>query len=210
MGVFYCRLTGAAGSPYNPGKGGSAMDFENLFKATFSQFVKRIVRLILFSLVGCLLCLTIVLIPTVMGGLVRGMLRYIREGIEPEFDELWRFDDFVQILLLMVVGGLAIAIGLILLIVPGVVLMVWWMYALFFVVDRKLTFSQAMGASKNLVTESGFWNHFVVLLIMTVLNSLGSGLAGLGTLIAAPFGLLLVTNAYLSSTGEASPPAASA
>jgi hypothetical protein len=186
------------------------MDFENLFRATFSQFVKSIVRLILFSLVGCLLCLTIVLIPTVMGGLVRGMLRYIREGIEPEFDELWRFDDFVQILLLLVIGGIAIAIGLMLLIVPGVVLMVWWMYALFFIVDRKLTFSQAMGASKNLVSDSGFWNHFVVLLIMTVLNSLGSGLAGLGTLIAAPFGLLLVTNAYLSSTGEASSPAAPA
>jgi hypothetical protein len=186
------------------------MDFESLFKATFDQFVKKIVRLILFSLVGCLLCLTIVLIPTVMGGLVRGVLRYVREGSEPEFDELWRFDDFLQILLLLVLGGIAIAVGLMLLIIPGVVLMVWWMYALYFIVDRKLTFGQAMAASKHLVTESGVWNHFVVLLIMTVLNSLGSGLAGLGTLLAAPFGLLLVTNAYLASTGEAaamSPPA---
>jgi len=64
-----------------------------------------------------------------------------------------------------------------------------------------MTFSQAMGASKRLVTESGFWNHVVVLLVMTVLNSLGSGLAGLGTLLTAPFGLVLVTNAYLSSAG---------
>ena len=178
------------------------MDFENLFKATFNRFVKGIVRLILFSLVGCLLCLTVVLIPTVMGGLVRGTLRYVREGVEPEFDELWCFDDYAQILLLIVLGGIAIAIGLMLLIIPGLVLMVWWMYALFFIVDRKLTFSQAMTASKQLVTGSGFWNHFVVLLVMTVLNSLGSGLGGLGTLITVPFGLLLMTNAYLLSTGE--------
>jgi len=176
------------------------MDVENLFKATFDQFVKRIVRLILFNLVGCLLCFTIVLIPTVMNGLIRGMLRYVREGIEPEFAELWSFDDYLQTLLLMVLGGIAIGIGLVLLIVPGVVLMIWWMYALFFIVDKKMTFTEAMGESKHLVTETGFWNHFVVLLIITVLNSLGSGLAGLGTLITAPFGFLLLSNLYLIST----------
>lgn len=178
------------------------MEFERLFKVTFDQFVKRIVKLILFNLVGCLLCFTVVLIPTVLGGWTRGMLRYVREGIEPEFDELWRFDGFLQILLLLVLGGIAVGLGLMLLIIPGVVLMVWWMYALFFIVDRKMPFAQAMGASKQLVTGSGFWNHFVVLLIMAVLNSLGSGLAGLGTLVTAPFGLLLVTNAYLVSNKD--------
>lgn len=182
------------------------MDFESLFKTTLSQFVKRIVRLILFTLVGCLLCCTIVLIPTVMGGLTRGTLRYVREGVEPEFAELWSFDDFLQTLLLMLLGGIAIAVGLLLLIIPGLVLMVWWMYALFFVVDRKMTFGEAMGASKQLVTGSGFWNHFVVLLIMTVLNSLGSGLAGLGTLITVPFGMLLMANTYvLSAKVDAAP-----
>jgi multisubunit Na+/H+ antiporter MnhG subunit len=41
---------------------------------------------------------------------------------------------------------------------------------------------------------------------MAVLNSLGSGLAGLGTLLTAPFGLVLLTNAYLSSTRENTAP----
>ncbi len=177
------------------------MNFESLFKTAFSQFVKGIVKLILFTLLGCLLCFTIVLIPTVMGGLARGILRYVREGIEPEFNELWRFDDYVQILLLIVLGGIAIAIGLALLIVPGVVLMVWWMYALFFLVDQKMAFTEALGASKQMVSRSGFWNHLVVLLITAVLNSLGGGLGGLGTLITAPFGLLLMTNAYLLGAG---------
>ncbi len=176
------------------------MDFESLLKTAFNQFVKRLVKLILFNLVGGLLCLTIVLIPTVAAGLTRGMIRYVRDGIEPEFDELWRFDGYLQTLLLLVLGGIAISIGLALLIVPGVVLAVWWMYALFFIVDRKLTFAEAMGASRALVTRSGFWNHFVVLLIMALLNSLGSGAAGLGTLVTAPFGLLLMTNVYLLTT----------
>jgi hypothetical protein len=179
------------------------MDFNRLFKVSFDQFVKGIVKLILFGLVGCLLCFTIVLIPTVMRGFTRGMLRYVREGIEPQFDELWSFEDFLQTLLLLVLGGIAVCIGLALLVIPGVVLMVWWMYALFFMVDRKLTFSEAMAASKRLVTTGGFWDHFVVLLVMTVLNSLGTGLAGVGTLITAPFGLVLLTNAYLLSTSGA-------
>ncbi len=178
------------------------MDFEKLFKAAWGQFVKGIVRLILFNLVGCLLCLTVILIPTVTSGLIRGMLRYLRDGTEPEFDQLWKFDGYLQILLLLVVGGIAISIGLVLLIVPGVVLMVWWLYALFFIVDRKMTFSQAMGASKRAVTAGGFGNHFVLLLLMAVLNSLGGGAGGLGTLLTAPFGLLLLTNVYLLATRE--------
>lgn len=182
------------------------MDFENLLKTTFDQFVKRIVKLILFSLVGGLLCLTIVLIPTVAAGLTRGMVRYVRDGIEPELDELWRFDGYLQTLLLLVIGGVGISIGLALLIVPGVVLMVWWLYALFFVVDRKMTFVQAMGASRELVTRSGFWNHFVVLLIMIVLNSVGGGMAGLGMLLTAPFGLLLATNVFLGAAQQAASP----
>jgi hypothetical protein len=180
----------------------TAMDFERLFRAAFDQFVKRIVKLILFNLVGCLLCFTIVLIPTVMGGLARGMLRYVRDGVEPQLDELWRFDHYIQLLLLLVVGGIAVAIGLMLLVVPGVVLMVWWMYALYFIVDRDMTFLEAMAASKRTVSATGFWNHFVVLLIVGVLNSLGGGIAGLGTLLTAPYGLLLVTNSYLVSTRE--------
>lgn len=180
------------------------MDFESLFKASFAQFVRRIAKLILFNLVGCLLCFTIVLIPTVLGGLTRGLLRYVRDGVDPELDELWRFDDYLQILLLLLLGGLAVAVGLVLLVVPGVVLMVWWMYALVFVVDRRLSFAEAMGESKRMVTASGFWNHLVVLLVLAALNSLGSA-ACLGTLLTAPFGLLLVTNTYLLATGERGP-----
>lgn len=176
------------------------MDFERLFRAAFDQFVKRIVKLILFNLVGCLLCFTIVLIPTVMGGLARGMLRYVRDGVEPQLDELWRFDHYAQLLLLLIVGAIAVAVGLMLLVVPGVVLMVWWMYALYFVVDRDMTFLEAMAASKQTVTATGFWNHFVVLLVMVVLNSLGGGIAGLGTLLTAPYALLLATNSFLAST----------
>jgi uncharacterized membrane protein len=178
------------------------MDFEKLIKTSFDQFLKNIVKLILFVLVGGLLSCTIILIPTVAGGLVRGILKLCREGTEPEFSELWNFDGYLQILLLMIIGGIAVFIGLILLIIPGIVLMVWWMYSIYFIVDANMGFSEAMSASKRVVTESGFWNNLGIMLIMTILNSIGSSLAGLGTLVTAPFGLVLLANAYLTVSSQ--------
>ena len=184
-------------------------DFEKLFKASWEQFLKFIVKLILFVLVGVLLSLTIILIPTVAGGFTRASLALIREGKEPDFAELWNFDNYLQILLLMIIAGIAVAVGFMLLIVPGVILATWWMYSLYFIVDRNMSFTEAMSASKAAVSASGFFNNLAVLLIVSILNSIGSSLAGLGSLVTLPFGLLLMTNAYLEISGAAAPAAAS-
>jgi len=56
------------------------MDFARLLKDCWEPFLKEIVNLILFTLVGFVLCLTLVLIPTVAGGWTRGVLAYVRDG----------------------------------------------------------------------------------------------------------------------------------
>ena len=71
------------------------MDFAGLLQEAWQKFVTEIVQLVLFTLLGSVLCLTIVLIPTVAGGWFRGILGYIRHGDEPSFEELWNFDDFL-------------------------------------------------------------------------------------------------------------------
>jgi len=173
------------------------MDFGELLKTTWDMYMKGIVRLVLFTVLGAVLCMTVVLIPAVMGGWTRGFLSYVREGKEPAFEELWNFDRFWQILLVLLIGGTLIAIGYMLLIIPGLLLNVIWMYALFFLIDRReMGFWDAMTASKDMVTASGFANHFLILLIVAVLNSIGSAFSGLGTLLTAPFGFLLMALVY--------------
>ncbi len=177
------------------------MDFGKLLKTCWEPFLKEIVNLILFGLVGMVLCLTIVLIPTVAGGWTRGFLGYVREGKRPDFNLLWNFDGYLQILLLMIVEGILISLGFMLLVIPGVILSVWWLYALFFLVDRNLGFWEAMSASRDAVSRTGFFNHFVVFLIVCVLNALGSALSGLGTLVTLPFTLVLLSQVYSDVSG---------
>jgi hypothetical protein len=177
------------------------MDFGVLLKTTWDRFIGEIVRLVLFTLVGAVLCITIVLIPTVSAGWLRGILGYVREDRIPEFEELWNFDDYLQTLLLLVVGGVLVSIGYMLLIIPGVILNVWWFYSLFFVVDKQMRFDDAMRASKNAVSGTGFFNHFVVVLIIAVLGTLGGAFSGLGMLLTTPFSLILMTLAYVEIAG---------
>jgi len=182
------------------------MDFTKLLKECWDSFLKEIINLILFTLVGVILCLTLVLIPTVAGGWTRGLLGYVRDGKRPDFNLLWSFDGYLQILLLILVQGLLVSLGFMLLVVPGVILSVWWLYALYFLVDRDLGFWEAMSASREAVSRTGFFNHFVIFLIVIVLNALGSVLSGLGNLVTLPFTLVLLSRAYADLPGpEASP-----
>lgn len=178
------------------------MDFEKLLKDSWELMLKEIVPLILFGLLGAVLCMTVILIPTVVAGFARGFLGFLRTGKAPEFSELWNFEDFVQVLLLCVVAGTLISIGYMLLVVPGVFLNVWWLYALFFLVDKKMGFWAAMTASKDGVGKAGFVQHLIVFLILGVLNSIGSSLAGLGALVTMPFSMILLGLCYQEMIGE--------
>jgi hypothetical protein len=178
------------------------MDFGKLLKATWELFVQEIVHLILFFLVGVLLCCTLVLIPTVSGGWARGFLAYVREKKRPDLSELWNFEGYLQILLLLLVGGLLTSIGYMLLIIPGVVLSVWWLYGIFFLVDRKLDFWESLKASREAVSRSGFLNHLALLVIVVVLSALGGTLSGLGALVTTPFAFILLALAYLEVAGQ--------
>jgi hypothetical protein len=79
---------------------------------------------------------------------------------------------------------------------------VWWLYAIFFLVDRKLGFWEAMSASREAVGRTGFLNHLGIVAIFVILNSLGGALSGLGTLLTTPFTFILLTLAYLQVAGS--------
>lgn len=178
------------------------MDFSGMLQEAWEKFVAEIVALVIFTLLGSLLCLTLVLIPTVAGGWSRGILGYVRHGDMPSFEELWSFDDYLPIALLLLLGGIGISIGTMLLFVPGVILSVWWLYSLFFLVDRQMGVIEAFGASKAAVSESGFVNHLVVFGIVSVLGLLGGSLSGLGTFFTTPFAIILLAISYLDLPGS--------
>jgi len=83
----------------------------------------------------------------------------VRDGRKPEFSDLWtHWDKFIPIVLLMIVMGILVSIGYALLIIPGVYLTVIWSYSLFYLVDQDKGYWEAMRASHEAVTQSGFGN----------------------------------------------------
>jgi hypothetical protein len=178
------------------------VDYAGLFQESWEKFAAEIVQLVLFTLVGWLLCFTIVLIPTVFGGWLRGILAYVRDGTPPSFEELWDFDDYLPIALMILLGISGIIVGYMLLLIPGVILSVWWLYAMYFLLDRDLGVIEAFGASKEAVSSDGFRGHLVIFLFLSVLHTAADlALPGIGRLFTTPFTVILVSLAYLDLTG---------
>jgi uncharacterized membrane protein len=102
---------------------------------------------------------------------------------------------FLQLVLFGVVSSVLITIGLILLIVPGIYLIVSYLFALMFIMDRGLDFWPAMETSRRAV-QTRWFNFFLLLLLLALLNIGGLLLLGVGLLVTVPLTHCIVTAAY--------------
>jgi len=115
-----------------------------------------------------------------------------------------------------ILGGLGIALGFLLLIVPGLVLLTWWALISPVVVLERKSVGEAFGRSRELVRGNG-WTVFGVMLITTILSMVATGILSallsflprfleqwLGGTIAgavvAPFAAIAVTLMYFQLT----------
>ena len=172
------------------------MDFAALLKSSWDHFMKDIVNLVLFTLLGAVLCMTFILIPSVVRGWFVEILAYVRNERSPSFEALWCFDDYIKITLLLVIGGGLISLGYMLFIVPGIILSVIWMYSVYYIVDQDMGFVEALSASKDAVMDTGFLTHVVVFLVLGVLSTLGTSLGIIGWFFTTPFSLVMLTVIY--------------
>lgn len=173
------------------------MDFTSLLKSSWDHFMKDIVNLALFTLLGTVLCLTIILIPSVTRGWFVEILAFVRNERSPSFEALWCFDDYITVSLLILIGGGLVFLGYMLFVIPGILLSVLWMYSLYYIVDQDMGFVDAMSASKQAVMDTGFLTHLVVFLVLGVLSTLGgTATGGIGYFFTTPFSLILLTVIY--------------
>ena len=62
----------------------------------------------------------------------------------------------------------------------AVYLAVVWMFPLLLIYDKKLSIEQALKESRRIVTENNFWMHFLLLILIILISSLGSIMGGMG------------------------------
>lgn len=107
-----------------------------------------------------------------LGGYLLMMILVLREGRKPEFNDLFagfaRFGQLFPFIFLSVL----IVVGFIFMVVPGIVMMTWWIYVLMLMTDKEMPLGRAMTVSRLKVTETGFFMHLVFAFMITLVPTL--------------------------------------
>jgi hypothetical protein len=205
----HCHQPLAAASPAIPGgivrPGKYLLDGWELFKLNPGGFIG-------FALVFWVLQSVLLLFPR-LGGLtslvISGPLyagfyivsAKLLQRQSPTFQDFFTgFQLFLPLLLLTVISALLIGLGFVLLILPGIFLMVCYLFAAMLVIDRRLDFWPAMELSRRTV-QSQWFGFFIFLLLLMLLNLGGALLLGFGLLVSVPVSAAAVTVAYADIFG---------
>lgn len=114
---------------------------------------------------------------------------------------LWHPRPFWKYLGTYLLVVLAVAVGLVLLIVPGIILGLMFMFAFFSVIERELGPIEALSES-NRITRGHKWPLFGLVLLLIGINLLGVLALGVGLLVSIPVSTLAFVHAYRVLGGE--------
>jgi hypothetical protein len=107
--------------------------------------------------------------------------------------------QFFMLIIVGIVAGLIIAVGFILLIIPGIYFLIRLAFASTAYVDRNGGVKESLEYSWHLVKGKIFWTVFLVLIIEIALMVFGA-ITIIGWLITYPLALLLMTHLYRALT----------
>jgi hypothetical protein len=119
----------------------------------------------------------------------------------PVFQDFFTgFQLFLPLVLLSVVSGLLTILGFILLVLPGIFLMVCYLFASMLVIDQRLDFWPAMELSRRTV-QTQWFGFFIFFLLIMLINLGGALLLGVGLLVSLPVSACAVAAAYADIFG---------
>lgn len=124
------------------------------------------------------------------------------EGVD--YSALWHPTPYWKFFATSILTSLAVTLGLFLLIVPGLIAMVLFMFSTFLVIDRALGPFEAMKASMEL-TKGNRWPLFGFIVLTALIIFLGVLALGVGLLVAVPIVLLATAYAYRLLSGGPGP-----
>jgi uncharacterized membrane protein len=124
-----------------------------------------------------------------------------------DLTQLWRPHPFWKFVGASILVGLLIIVGFILLIVPGIVLALMYMFTTFIVIDRGLGPIDAMKES-NSITRGHKWPLLGLVCILALINIAGAIALLVGLLVTVPVTSLAFTHAYRVLQAHAGTPRA--
>jgi hypothetical protein len=154
-----------------------------------------------FALTGLAQLVSTVVYSFFYVGITRFALNVAR-GNAYAFNDLFDVGGaFVPALIANVLYGIAVALGTIFLVVPGVILALGLSFAVPLIVDRKLGAIEALNASWKL-TEGHKLNIFVLWAICFAISIAGACACGVGLLVSMPVVIIAMNYVYLRLTRQ--------
>jgi len=183
------------------------LDIGKCFTDAWEVYKVNILILILSALIFQVISLFTLLILSgpLFGGYCFMTMNAMRKADKKvELNDMFKMmGKFWPLLGLFFLQGIAIFAGLLLLIVPGILLMALWLYTYFIMVDKNKGVMDSLKASWNLVKCKGLRINLALAIIYLVLSGVSGQIPVVGWLIniiLVPFGILLITSAYLQQT----------
>ena len=149
----------------------------------------------------------IFILPAIFVGLIKFLLKAARGEEVDVGDSLSAgFENGMwwKALLFSIIYIVGIALGLMLLIAPGLYLITAWVLGFYLLVDKEMLPIEALGKSRELVHQLGFWKIFAVVIALTITTELTSifPILGLFVLFLMPFIMMTYIAVYENAIGN--------
>ena len=173
----------------------------HLGKASYWVIFFNIIIYFGLMLLAGITIIGLLVLPALLAGLCKFLLKVARgeevviaDSFSSGFDNGMWWKTLVYSLI-MIIG---VAIGYILLIIPGIYLSIAWSFGFYLVIDKGMTPLDALQKSRELVHQVGFWKILILTIIVGVLGILQiiPVLGGLLYVLMYPFVSMLIPAVY--------------
>ncbi len=178
------------------------MDFKKHLETAWHLTLNFIAPLIFMTLVtACASFLTLgILAPVAAAGYIQSVLLMFREGREPKIQDVFsRMDLFLPLLAFEVIAVIATAVGLSLLVLPGVLISLaiafGCLYMLPLMTDRNMKLMDALKESFSMSFQGNTADHFVVTLLVIGISWIGVNTV-IGWLFTQPMATIFLVSVY--------------
>ncbi len=143
----------------------------------------------------------IIVAGPLLAGLFVAVRRRMLEGRMDVGDLFSGFSlGFIDSLLIFLLSMIFTLVGMALCLFPALIVMALYLYPYLYMIDRKLSFWEAMEASRKRATEH-LAGYTVFVFLLLLLNLLGLLLAGVGVLFTIPITVAAIAVAYKETEG---------
>ena len=152
--------------------------FSSGFQLGKSNYWTIFLNYIVYCVLSLFLAITILgifLLPALWVGFNKFLIRAARgENVDvgDSLSEGFKNGMWYKIIVFLILETLLVVVGLMLLILPGIYLMIAWVFGYYLFIDKGMGPMQALGKSRELVHELGFWKVFAILLVIGIVFQL--------------------------------------